>query len=41
MLVQAISDEAKGSYEKHNFRASPIDAMTLMITIEEAHRMLR
>jgi GNAT superfamily N-acetyltransferase len=41
MLVHAISDEAKAFYQKHGFGASPIDAMTLMITIEEAQRMLR
>ena len=40
VLVHAISDEAKAFYEKHGFRASPIDPMTLMITIDEARRML-
>lgn len=40
ILVHAISDEAKTFYEKHGFRASPVDPMTLMITIEEAQRML-
>jgi GNAT superfamily N-acetyltransferase len=40
ILVHAISDEAKSFYEKHGFRASPIEPMTLMITIEEARRML-
>jgi predicted N-acetyltransferase YhbS len=40
ILVHAISDEAKAFYEKHGFRSSPIDRMTLMITIEEAKRML-
>jgi GNAT superfamily N-acetyltransferase len=40
VLVHAISDEAKAVYERHGFRASPIDPMTLMITIEEAQRML-
>jgi GNAT superfamily N-acetyltransferase len=41
ILVHAISDEAKTFYEKHGFRPSPIEPMTLMITIEEAQRMLR
>jgi GNAT superfamily N-acetyltransferase len=40
MLVHAISDEAKRFYEKHGFRASPLEPMTLMITMEEAQRML-
>jgi predicted N-acetyltransferase YhbS len=40
ILVHAISHEAKSFYEKHGFRASPVEPMTLMITIEEAQRML-
>ena len=40
ILVHAISKEAKTFYEKHGFRASPIESMTLMITIEEAQRMM-
>jgi GNAT superfamily N-acetyltransferase len=40
ILVDAISDEAKAFYEKHGFRSSPIEPMTLMITIEEARSML-
>jgi GNAT superfamily N-acetyltransferase len=40
MLVHAISEDAKRYYEKHGFRASPVDPMTLMITIDEARRML-
>jgi GNAT superfamily N-acetyltransferase len=36
MLVHAISDEAGRFYEKHGFRASAVEPMTLMITIEEA-----
>jgi predicted N-acetyltransferase YhbS len=36
ILVHAISDAAKSFYERHGFRASPIDPMTLMISIEEA-----
>jgi GNAT superfamily N-acetyltransferase len=41
ILVHAISDEAKSFYENHGFRASPIEPMTLMVTIDEAIRMLR
>jgi GNAT superfamily N-acetyltransferase len=40
ILVHAISDEAKAFYEKHGFRTSPIEPMTLMVTIDEARRML-
>ena len=40
VLVHAISDEAKTFYEKHGFRPSPFDPMTLMITLNDAHRML-
>ena len=40
LLVHAISDEAKAFYEHWGFRASATDPMTLMITIEEAQRML-
>jgi GNAT superfamily N-acetyltransferase len=40
LLVHAISDEAKAFYERWGFRASAIEPMTLMITIEEAQRML-
>ena len=39
ILVHAISDEAKKFYERHGFRPSPVEPMTLMITIEEAQRM--
>ena len=40
LLVHAISDEAKAFYEHWGFRALATDPMTLMITIEEAKRML-
>lgn len=40
LLVHAISDEAKAFYERRGFRPSAIEPMTLMITIEEAHKML-
>lgn len=41
ILVHAISMEAKAFYERHGFRPSPIEPMTLMIAIEEAQRMMR
>ena len=40
ILVHAISAEAKGFYEKHGFRPSPVDPMALMITLNDARRML-
>ena len=40
ILVHAVSEAAKVFYEKHGFRASPVEPMTLMITIEEAQKML-
>ena len=40
ILVHAISDQAKGFYEKWGFLASPVDPMTLMITMTEAQRLL-
>jgi GNAT superfamily N-acetyltransferase len=39
ILVHAISEEAKKFYEKQGLRSSPIDPMTLMITIDEARKM--
>jgi GNAT superfamily N-acetyltransferase len=41
VLVHAISNEAKEFYEKHGFRASPVDPMTLMITVQEARNLIR
>jgi GNAT superfamily N-acetyltransferase len=40
ILVHAISDEAKAFYERHGFRVSPVEPMTLMITLAEARRTL-
>jgi GNAT superfamily N-acetyltransferase len=40
ILVHAISDAAKVFYEKHGFRPSPVDTMTLMITVAEARKEL-
>lgn len=41
LLVHAISDDAKTFYEHRGFRASAMDPMTLMITMEEVRRMLK
>src|SRR5207253_7128415 len=40
ILVHAISEDAKRFYERHGFVVSPIDPMTLMITIADAKRAL-
>lgn len=34
LLVHAISDEAKNFYLRHGFQQSPVNAMTLLITIK-------
>ncbi len=40
MLVHAISDAAKLFYETYGFIASPVDPMTVMITLVEAERII-
>ena len=40
ILVHAISESAKRFYEGHGFVASPIDPLTVMITIAEAVKVL-
>jgi GNAT superfamily N-acetyltransferase len=40
ILVHAISDEAKGFYERCGFSPSPVDPMTLMMTVATARKML-
>jgi len=40
ILVHAISDRAKRFYEKWGFTSSPLDPMTLMITVTEADKAL-
>jgi len=40
ILVHAISADAKRFYEKYGFIASPVDPMTVMITVAEAVRVL-
>src|ERR1017187_4178265 len=40
VLVHAISEAARRFYESYGFIASPIDPMTLMITVAEAARII-
>lgn len=40
MLVHALSEEAKAFYLRRGFRPSPIDPMTVMITLAEARNAL-
>jgi GNAT superfamily N-acetyltransferase len=39
LLVHAISDQARGFYEHWGLRRSPVEPMTLMITVDEVRRM--
>jgi GNAT superfamily N-acetyltransferase len=41
VLVRAISESAKRFYEKKGFTSSPVDPMTLMITLSDAASALR
>lgn len=40
ILVHRISEPAKRFYQRHGFIASPVDPMTVMITVTEAARLL-
>lgn len=40
ILVHALSETAKRFYEQHGFVASPVDPLSLMITVAEAKRIL-
>lgn len=40
LLVHAISEDAKRFYLKHGFKESPIEPMTLMVTLDELRREL-
>ncbi len=40
VLVHAISEDAKRFYERCGFRPSPLDPMTLMITMRDARQAL-
>ena len=41
ILVHAISDDAKRFYERCGFSTSPLDPMMLMISVENAERILK
>ena len=41
ILVHAISEDAKKFYERCGFSPSPVDPMTLMITIADAEKELK
>ena len=40
ILVHALSESAKRFYEKRGFVASPVNAMTVMITVAEARKIM-
>ena len=40
VLVRAISEDAKRFYERCGFQPSPVDSMTLMITVRDARQVL-
>jgi GNAT superfamily N-acetyltransferase len=40
MLMHAVSEDAKRFYERCGFQPSPLDPMTLMVTMRDAHRAL-
>jgi len=40
ILVHAISESAKRFYESYGFVASPVDPLTVMITVAEAVKIL-
>jgi GNAT superfamily N-acetyltransferase len=40
ILVHATSEEAKRFYQRHGFGVSPVDPLTLMITVAEAEKAL-
>ena len=41
ILVHAMSQEAKGFYQRFGFHPSPVESMTLMMTVEEVRRLTR
>lgn len=40
ILVHAISEDANAFYERRGFGASPVDPMTLLVTMAEARKAL-
>ncbi len=41
MLLHAMSDDARRFYERAGFASSPVDPMTMMITLADVERALR
>ena len=39
-LVHALSEDAKRFYERYGFRASAVEPMTLMVTLDELRRVI-
>lgn len=40
LIVHAVSDEAKAFYEALGFKVSPLNPMTLMVSMDELRRNL-
>lgn len=40
ILVHALTEQAKSLYQRFGFRASPIEPMTLMMTVDEVRRTI-
>ena len=40
VLLHAVSDEAKGFYRYHGFAESPLDPMTMMVTLVDVEKAL-
>lgn len=40
ILLHAISDDAKRVYERCGFSESPVDPMTMMVSIRDAEKIL-
>lgn len=40
LLVHTLSEDAKAFYLRHGFMQSPIDPMTLMLNLQDVHRIL-
>jgi len=40
LLVHALSEDAKRFYERYGFRTSPVEPMTLMLTLDELRRLI-
>jgi hypothetical protein len=40
IVVHALGETAKRFYEKHGFSASPIDPLTVVLSLSDAERIL-